>query len=225
MSLFADIQELLERTYGRTGVNFEEFLVGRERSRDLARLAGPTADQVSDLGRLFLRRDGDQLRLGIYYHPSVVAALEARPPYEGLTDDNILPFLVLIEELDHALHAALKFRAGQTDIHQEDFVRDLELQAKIDAFLILARFASPGADECQLTAADRRWLMACLFDAQTFAYAEPRLRDRYRETNRLARRYLRHLARLTPRRRTTEIRRFRRLPYARKSQRIAALGV
>jgi len=219
----ADIQELLERTYGRTGLDLAEFILGPERCRTLAVMAGATADQVSDLGRLFLRRTGQQLRLGIYYHPSVITALEAHPPYEGLTDDNMLPFVVFIEELDHALHAALKFREGQTDVHQESFVRDLELQAKIDAYLILGRFSAPAGDEQQLAAGDRRWIKAWLFDAQTFMYEEPLLRDRYHQTNRLARRYIRRLDQLSPARRTAEIRRFRRLSYDRKCRRIAAL--
>ena len=76
----------------------------------------------------------------------------------------------------------------------------------------------------RLTDADRRWLKACVFDAEKFSYAEPILRQRYYETNRLGRRYVGHLDRLTPKRRTTEIRKFRGLAYTRKRQRIAALG-
>ena len=43
----------------------------------------------------------------------------------------------------------------------------------------------------ELTDADHRWLKACVFDSENFAYEEPLIADRYRQTNRLGRRYTR----------------------------------
>jgi hypothetical protein len=221
MTLLSEIQLLLERTYGSTGVNFEDFILSRQRSRALSEMAGTSAAQISDLGRVFLRIIDGKLRMGIHYDPSVIEALEANNPACGLNDQNIVPFMVFLEELDHAVHAALKFREGVRDIHSEAFVRDLELQAKVDTYLVLQKYCAFFDKPPRLTDADRRWLKACVFDRDNAAFEDPFLAERYHETNRLARRYVRHLDRLPRTRRTTEIRRFRKLTYSQKRERIA----
>lgn len=221
MTLLGEVQILLERTYGPTGVNFEDFLLCQGRSRALSEMAGPSAAQISDLGRVFLRIVGGKLRLGIHYDSSVIESLEKNNPACGLNDENILSFMVFLEELDHAVHAALKFRDGKLDIHSEAFVRDLELQAKVDTYLILQKYCAFFNKPQRLTAADRRWLKACVFDRERSDLESPLLAERYHETNRLARRYVRHLDGLSRTRRTAEIRRFRKLSYGQKRDRIA----
>jgi hypothetical protein len=223
MTLVGEIQVLLERTYGKTGVNLEDFILTPQRGRALAEMAGASAAQISDLGRVFLRIVDGKLRMGIYYDARVIRALEANNPQHGLNDDNILPFMVFLEELDHGVHAALKFREGVRNIYSEEFVRDLELQAKIDTYLVLQIFCAFFNANKKLTDADRRWLRSCVFDSENFAYEEPQIAERYHETNRLGRRYVKHLEALTPARRTTEIRRFRKLSYRQKQTRISAL--
>lgn len=223
MTLLREIQILLERTYGQTGINLEDFLLDCHRNEELSDLADPLLRDLADLGRVFLRVENGRLRMGIYFAPSVIAALERENPQQGLTDGNVRPFMVFLEEIDHAVHAALKFRAGQRDVHDEDFVRDLEVMAKVDTYLVLGIFCAFFNPDGQLRDADRRWLRACVFDSQQFAVQEPRLRRRYHETNRLARRYVRYLEGLTPRQRTAEIRRFRLLDYRRKQKRVAQL--
>ena len=221
MTLLREIQILLERTYGPTGVNFERFLLNKQRGQYLSELAGASAAQISDLGRVFLREVDGKLRIGIYYDARVIEALEANSPQFGLNDDNILPFTVFLEELDHAIHAALKYREGERDIYSETFVRDLELQAKVDVYLILQIYCAHFNASKKLTPADRRWLKACLFDSENYVYEEPLIAERYRETSRLARRYVRYLENLPSARRTAEIRRFRPLSYSQKRNRIA----
>jgi hypothetical protein len=224
MTLLREIQLLLEHTYGRTGINMEQFLLSLQRGEVLASMSGASAAQISDLGRVFLRVEEGKLRMGIYYDPRVIEALEANNPQYSLNDENVLPFMVFLEELDHAVHAALKFREGKRDITAETFVRDLELQAKIDTYLILQMYCAFFNTPKRLTDADRRWLKACVFDSENFAYEEPLLAERYRATNHLGRRYVRYLDRLKPARRTAEIRRFRKLTYVEKQQRIASLA-
>jgi hypothetical protein len=224
MTLVHEIQLLLERTYGRTGVNLEDFILTPQRGHALAEMAGASAAQISDLGRVFLRVVDGKLRMGIYYDSRVIAALEQNNPQHGLNDDNVLPFMVFLEELDHAVHAALKFREGEQDIYSEQFVRGLELQAKVDTYLVLQIFCAFFNQNNKLTEADRRWLKSCVFDSENFAYEEPRIAERYHETNRLGRRYVKHLESLTPARRTAEIRRFRKLTYPQKQDRIATLA-
>jgi hypothetical protein len=220
MTLLGEIQLLLERTYGTTGVNFEDFLLSRQRSRVLSEMAGASAAQISDLGRVFLRiRDG-KLRMGIYYDVSIIDALEENNPACGLNDENIIPFMVFLEELDHAVHAALKFQEGVRDIHSEVFVRDLELQAKVDSYLVLQKYCAFFNSPQKLTDADRRWLKACVFDRDNAVFEDTVLAERYREANRLARRFVRHLDGLPQTRRTTEVRRFRKLTYSQKCSRI-----
>ncbi|HUK82160.1 MAG TPA: hypothetical protein VLZ12_05950 [Verrucomicrobiae bacterium] len=224
MTLVREIQTLLERTYGRTGVNLEDFILTPQRGRTLAAMAGASAAQISDLGRVFLRIVHGKLRMGIYYNARIIVALEQNNPQHGLNDENILPFMVFLEEIDHAVHAALKFREGHRNIHSEEFVRDLELQAKIDTYLVLQIFCAFFNRNNKLTAADRRWLKSCVFDSENFAYEEPLIAERYHETNRCGRRYVKFLETLMPVRRTAEIRRFRKLTYRQKQNRIAALA-
>lgn len=223
MTLLRQIQLLLERTYGKTGVNLEDFLLGPDRSSELTELAGASAAQISDLGRVFLRVVDGKLRMGIYYDPSVIEALEKNHPQHGLNDENILPFTVFLEELDHAVHAALKFREGARDLYSDTFVRDLELQAKVDTYLILQKYCAFFNTSCRATETDRRWLKACLFETDNATDRDPSLARRYEQCNRLGRRYVRYLDTLAPARRTSEIRRFRKLTYAGKQNRIAAV--
>ncbi len=224
MTLLREMQLLLERTYGTTGVNLDEFILTDDRARVLSSMAGASAAQISDLGRVFLRVVHGDLRLGIYYDRGVIEALQTNNPQYGLDDNNVLPFMVFLEELDHAIHAMLKFREGNRDVYSEAFVRDLELQAKVDTYLILQMFAAFFNESKKLKPTDRRWLRSCIFDSENFAYSEPLIAQRYHETNRLGRRYARHLDRLKPARRTTEIRRFRTLSYVDKQRHIEAIG-
>jgi hypothetical protein len=223
MTLLAEIQRLLEKTYGETGVNLEDCLLNSERHKLLAALCSTTAGQISDLGRTFLRVADGKLRVGIYYKPSVIEALERNNPQFGLTDDNILPFMVFLEEVDHAVHAVLKYLEGHREVFTEEFVRDLELQAKVDSYLILQMYCAFFNDDKKLHNDDRRWLKACVFDSERFSYDDPVLVERYRESNQLGRRYVKHLDSLTPKRRTAEIRKFRKLDYQRKRQRIGTV--
>jgi len=223
MTLLREIQRLLEKTYGETGVNLEDCLLNAERHKLLAAMSSTTAGQISDLGRTFLRVADGKLRVGIYYQPRVIEALEHENPQYGLTDTNILPFMVFLEEVDHAVHASLKYLEGCRDIYTEEFVRDLELQAKVDVYLVLQMYCAFFNIDKKLHDDDRRWLKACVFDSERFNYDDPMLSERYREANQLGRRYVKHLDDLTAKRRTTEIRKFRKMDYAKKSKRIASV--
>jgi len=49
---------------------------------------------------------------------------------------------MFVEEINHALHAALQFKSGTREIGSEDFARNLELQAQIDTYLVLLLFVA-----------------------------------------------------------------------------------
>ncbi len=129
-TLFSQIQKLFERTYAQVGINLEDCLIDRTRCVQLSVLAEKSARELNELARTFLRRAGDQLYVGIYYSRWLIEQLELHDPRAGLGDRNIRSLIMFVEELNHALHAALQFKSGSREIASEDFARNLELQAQ-----------------------------------------------------------------------------------------------
>jgi hypothetical protein len=223
-TLFSQIQRLFERTYAQVGINLEDCLIDHRRCRQLSKLAGASARELSELARTFLRTADDQLFVGIYYSRWLISQLEENDPRAGLTNRNIRSLIMFVEEIDHALHAALQFRNGRRGIASEDFARDLELQARVDTYLVLLLFVAFFRKSQRVSRADRRWLRFHLFEAQNpSAYRDANLRGRYLETAELAANYTRFLDTINGLRRLEEIRRFRSLDYAAKKERILAL--
>lgn len=223
-SLFTDITRLLERTYASAGIALEDCLIGGERCRQLSRLAGAQARELSEMARTFLRHSGDHLAIGIYYSRWLIEQLERHDPRRGLSDANIVQLIAFVEEIDHALHAALAFRRGTRDMATEDFARNLELQARVDTYLVLLLFIGFFRRTQRVSRTDRRWLRFHLFQRESpEAFADTNLRARYLETNELAARYTRLLDALNAARRVDEIRIFHALEYAGKKERILAL--
>jgi hypothetical protein len=223
-TLFSQIQRLFERTYAQVGINLEECLIDRTRCAQLSRLAGKSARELSEFARTFLRHAGDHLYVGIYYSRWLIEQLEEHDPRAGLGDRNIRSLIMFVEELNHALHAALQFKRGVRDITSEDFVRNLELQAQVDTYLVLLLFVAFFRRTQRVSATDRRWLQFHLFARQfPEAFHDPNLRGRYLETSKLAASYTRYLDALNGVRRLDEIRRFHSLDYSAKKQRILAL--
>ena len=223
-TLFADIARLLERTYAGTVVALEDCLIGRERCRQLTLIAGAQARELSELARTFLRHSGDNLFIGIYYSRWLIERLEHQDPRRGLCDANIAPLIAFVEEIDHALHAALAFRRGERDFATEEFVRNLELQARVDTYLVLLLFVAFFRKTQRVSRTDRRWLRFHLFQRENpDAFSDQNLRGRYLETSELASQYTRLLDALNAARRVDEIRVFHSLDYAGKKDRILQL--
>lgn len=223
-TLFSQIQRLLERTYAQVGINLEECIIDRARSAQLSKLAGASARELSELARTFLRHAGDQLYVGIYYSRWLINQLERHDPRAGLGDHNIRSLIVFVEEINHALHAALQFKNGQHEIGSEDFARDLELQAQVDTYLILLFFIAFFRKTQRVSRADRRWLRFHLFARQRpEAFRDQNLRGRYLETCELAASYTQFLDTLNGLRRLEEIRKFRSLDYGAKKAHVFAL--
>src|SRR5437870_9215117 len=223
-TLFSQIQRLFERTYAQVGINLEDCLIDRGRCAQLSRLAGASARELSELARTFLRHAGDQLYVGIYYSRWLIEQLERYDPRAGLSDRNIRSLIAFVEEINHALHAALQFKMGQREIGSEDFARNLELQARVDTYLVLLLFVAFFRKTQKVSWADRRWLRFHLFAAENpGAFHSLNLRGRYLETSELASSYTRYLDTLNGMRRLDEIRRFHSLEYGGKKTRILAL--
>jgi hypothetical protein len=224
-TLFGQIQRLFERTYAQVGINLEDCLIDRHRCAQLSILAGASARELSELARTFLRRADDQLYVGIYYSRWLIEQLERHDPRAGLSDQNIRSLIIFVEEINHALHAALQFKSGRREISSEDFARNLELQAKIDNYLVLLLFVAFFRKTQRVSRTDRRWLRFHLFASQNpGAFHCANLRGRYLETTELASSYTKYLDTLNGMRRLDEIRRFRSLEYGAKKNRILALA-
>src|SRR5881398_3684626 len=223
-TLFSQIQKLFERTYAQVGINLEDCLIDRQRCSQLSVLAGKSARELSELARTFLRHADDQLYVGIYYSRWLIEQLERHDPRAGLSDRNIRSLIMFVEELNHALHAALQFKNGQREITSEDFVRNLELQAQVDTYLVLLLFVAFFRKTQRVSATDRRWLRFHLFSRQCpDGFRDANLRGRYLETSELAARYTHYLDTLNGMRRLDEIRRFHSLDYGAKRTRILTL--
>jgi hypothetical protein len=223
-TLFSQIQRLFERTYAQVGINLEDCLIDQRRCKQLTKLAGASARELSELARTFLRTADDQLYVGIYYSRWLIAQLEQHDPRAGLTNRNIRSLIAFVEEINHALHAALQFRNGERRITSEAFARDLELQARVDTYLVLLLFVAFFRKTQRVSRADRRWLRFHLFEAQNpSGFRDANLRGRYLETTELAASYTRFLDTINGLRRLEEIRRFRSLDYQAKKHHILAL--
>ena len=141
-TLLSQIQRLFERTYAQVGINLEDCLIDRERCAQLSTLAGRSARELSELARTFLRRADNRLYVGIYYSRWLIEQLEKHDPRAGLTNRNIRSLIMFVEEINHAVHAALQFQGGQRGIAAEEFARNLELQARVDTYLVLLLFVA-----------------------------------------------------------------------------------
>ena len=223
-TLFSEIQRLFERTYASVGINLEDCLIDRQRCGQLSRLAGAQARELSELARTFLRRSGDQLYVGIYYSRWLIDQLERNDPRRGISDSNIRALIAFVEEINHALHASLKFKEGLREIQSEEFIRNLELQSLVDTYLVLLLFVAFFRKAQRISRTDRRWLRFHMFSATTpNAYSDPNLRGRYMETSKLAARYTQYLDSLNGLRRVEEIRKFHSLGFGEKKLLILAL--
>ncbi len=80
--------------------------------------------------------------MGIYYSKWLIEQLERHDPRSGLSNNNIGSLIMFVEEINHALHAALQFKAGLRRIDSEDFARNLELQGMVDTYLVLLLFVA-----------------------------------------------------------------------------------
>ena len=127
-----------------------------------------------------------------------------------------------MEEINHACTPRSVKPAGE--IASEDFARNLELQARVDTYLVLLLFVAFFRKTQKVSRTDRRWLRFHLFAAENAgAFQAENLRGRYLETTELAARYTEFLDTLNGMRRVDEIRRFRSLDYGAKKERVLAL--
>ena len=222
MFLMTQIQQITERTYKPTGVNFENFLINRDRFIHLSQF-DTTCQELPDYARVFFRICQKHLYVGIYYAKPLICTLEANDPRAGLSENNIAEFCIFIEEINHAIHGALKYMEGNINLGRDSFTKDLELQAKIDTYLILKFFLACRNKSKQLELLDRLWIRYHLFDRVEVNYISPHLNSRYSDAIELGEKYTRFIDTLPISERLQEIRRFRKFPYKMKTSYIKML--
>ncbi len=214
VSLLERLQGLIERTYDLdTGVrDIGRFVIGDEGYRRLygrRQAAGLVTRKVGarvTAARTLLREGSEGLAVAVYYPDSLIACLERNDPTRRLDDDNVDAFAVLVEELDHLLVVAERYRSGGVCSLME-----LELHANVTKYLVLKTFVGKLRGVGRVSAADTAWIRFHLFDKAEYAEPDPDVRWRYREACRLAARYVSRLDDLPAAQRPAELRRFHRL--------------
>jgi hypothetical protein len=218
MTLLAEIQTLLERTYAPVSINLESCVIGESRCAVLNRMAGENSAHLAPSGRTFLRQAGDSLYVAIFYSRPVIAELEANDPRRALNERNISALITFIEEIAHGVQAALLFHEGEREIDSEAYARNLETQARVDTYLVLSKFAHIlCGEEGKIPRRVGAWLRRQLFDNSHRRFATAEMRERYGSAQRCALAFLRHLRRLPLERRRDALREFRALNWDRKT--------
>ncbi|MEM9444189.1 MAG: hypothetical protein AAGA18_02440 [Verrucomicrobiota bacterium] len=206
MTLLAEIQEVMERTYDATGINLEDCLISSVRSRELAKAAELDSSDYWDWAYTFLRESKGRLYVAIYYAPELVSKLEREDPRECLSSRNVRELIAFLEEITHGIHAALWYQQGKLSVESETSACNLEVQAKVDVYLLLLRFClllAGSIDTNQVA-----WIKERLFEDENFNYEDDRLIRRYRAANWLAKRFVNQLEKIHGDSRITLIRDF-----------------
>ncbi|HEY7470964.1 MAG TPA: hypothetical protein VIE68_01320 [Gemmatimonadota bacterium] len=223
MALLRDVQRLFERTYGReAGVDLEACIVGPRRCAELAARSDAGHTEMSSWARFFYYVENANLRLALFYADEMIETLERRDPRRALSESNVLPLLVFTEEASHALHTTFAFGDGGADrVQGEEFLAELELMARIDAYLLLRHFvralARPFAES------DLAWVREQALTRWDVHYDDPELAARYGGAARLAAAFVERLEDAPPRRQLSELRAFRALSMEQK--RVSTEGV
>ena len=216
MTLLAEIQTLLERTYAPAAINLETCLIGESRCAVLNRMAGESAAHLAPAGRTFLRQAGDSLYVAIFYSRPLIAELEANDPRLALNERNISPLITFIEEIAHGVQAALLFHEGERAIDTEAYARNLEAQARIDTYLVLSKFAHLLSGKGKIPPSVGSWLRRQVFDKSHRRFTTPQLRDRYQAAQKCALSFLKKLRRTPVGQRQEILRKFRSLAWHQK---------
>ena len=239
MTLVREIQQAAERLYRvDMGVDLERFVVSSE-AEDI--LSGFVRVEEKDLTRfacLYFVPHDKQLNLAIYFCPEVLGILQQCDPRAEINDDNILPLMAMIEEITHALHLTLLFmenlsepqtgmpdaQAEEKEITSEATLRALEVQAKIDTYVILTIFLLRLKGDGDLGLLEKLWLRYNVFEREDFGYSGTKLERRYFEVNELGLAFSIFLDSLEPSELKQELQLLRRLPFDAKRRYIQTVS-
>jgi hypothetical protein len=219
MALLGELQRVFENTYDRrAGIDLERCVVGPRRCAELVSRS-EWHPEMSDSARFFYYIDGSDLRLALFYACETIGALEERDPRRTLGEANVVPFLVFAEELSHAVHTTFAFHDGGSGrVQAVEFLDELELMARIDAYLVLRHFMLGLTG--RYTETDRAWARHHAVSRWDVPYEDAAIGARYRRAARGAARFLDGFEALPAGRQIVALRRFRRLPLSAKRTRL-----
>lgn len=217
MTLLEEVQEVMERTYRPAGIDLRECLIGRDRSRILRDRVGGDPEDVAMNACTFLRQERENLYVAIFFSEELIETLERDNPRETINHRNIGCLISFLEEITHAVHAALDFHGGCRTVESEVFACNLETQAKVDVYWLLLRFCRVLEGRAP-TFETRAWLMDRLFGDERFDYRNRRLARRYRVAHRIARSFVERVEGIGERERVELIRNFREVSLAGKAR-------
>ncbi|MBA3562522.1 MAG: hypothetical protein H0W33_00640 [Gammaproteobacteria bacterium] len=212
--ILVKLQRLLERIYEiERSHEVADFLITDASLAQRLDSSGP-AREVRE--KLLVAESADGLDVALYVDPRVLEQLDADDPTENLHDGNLASFWIALEGVSHFLYVT------RSVAHDRSVsLLELELQAEVDKYIaslfLLSRPVGAGVPVR---------LHAWLFEQPSFdASLDGEGLERYRQANRYAGRYCRHLNSrfLGPRRASglmSELRRFYRLPQHRKMRHI-----
>lgn len=215
MTLLAEIQSVMERTYEPAGINLEECVIGPRRRAQLTRCCDSRAEKLSTEAATFLHVNQENLHIAIYYSPSLIETLEKEDPRENISNRNISALISFIEEVTHGVHAAIQFRNGEVALDSASFACNLETQAKVDTYFIVLRYCYLLGGRT-LPEEVRDWAKNRVFGDDLFDYRDPGLRLRYRLAHRLAKRFVDQIQPLGREARVAAVKAFQRLNLVEK---------
>jgi len=127
---------------------------------------------------LILRSSPDQeeLELGLYFRPELIASIQAGNPLENLNSQNLDGFCVAVEEVSH-FHLVIHRAQAKQGIS----LLELEWQGEVDKLLIAGRVLEQQTGDAHLPQLTRM-----IFD---HSYCYTQQVDLYEEAHRLAARY------------------------------------
>lgn len=165
--------------------------------------------------RLFVRQDGDELSISVYFAKTLLEHLQKDNPIHLLHDGNLNHFWILLEGISHFLYLSWNARFDRSVSAFE-----LELQAEIDKFVITILLSERQHQHFEL-----RLLHRTLFHKTAFHPGmDPLVLQRYIDANYYAGKYCaileRQLLSRSIQQCLNELRRFYRLPQQAKLRHI-----
>jgi len=178
MDLINKIQSQIESLYGiKIGAHATDYLITQEELKALL----PYNQSAIIPKELFLVNPSpqdDTLEVALFLDPTLQQNLNTHNPLSKLNKENISDFCTLIEGISHFVYylhkASLEFEITELE---------LELQAEVDKFLLLALCTENSQHHCQ-------HLIELLFeDYDLHAHLTETQKERYHTANDLARKF------------------------------------
>jgi len=183
MKLINNIQAKIESLYGiKLGEQAQDYLIETDELMSLIQVNQNTSIPKE----LFLVNPNpkdDTLEVALFFDPELKKNLDANNPMESLSQKNISDFCALIEGISHFVYyihkASLSYNVTQLE---------LELQAEIDKFLLLALLVEGQPVSYEV------WLDMLFADYYLNANLSAEQSERYVAATMLARKYCFNLA-------------------------------